>query len=47
MTIIKSVRGREIFDSRRDEGAPGTNALHFELEMLPVEATASPIGPRA
>jgi GNAT superfamily N-acetyltransferase len=25
---------REIFDSRRDEGAPGTNALHFELEML-------------
>lgn len=32
---------REVFDSRREEGAPGTNALHFELEMLPVDVTAS------
>ena len=25
----------EIFDSRRQEGAPNTNAVHFELAMLP------------
>ncbi len=31
----------EIFDARREEGAPGSNALHFELEMLPAEAPAS------
>lgn len=37
----RSMPTREIFDSRREEGAPGTNALHFELDMLPAEAPAS------
>lgn len=36
---------REIFDSRRQEGAFGTNALHFELDMLPPEPPAGPAGP--
>jgi hypothetical protein len=33
----------EIFDSRREEGAPGTNALHFELAMLPPASGASEV----
>jgi len=28
---------REVFDARREPGAPGSNALHFELAMLPPE----------
>lgn len=31
----------EVFDARRQEGAPGSNALHFELALLPPDAPAS------
>lgn len=43
----RSMPTREIFDSRREEGAPGTNALHFELKMLPADVTVSSAGPKA
>ena len=31
----------EVFDARRQEGAPGSYALHFELAMLPADVPAS------
>jgi GNAT superfamily N-acetyltransferase len=30
----------EVFDSRRQDGAPNTNAVHFELAMLPSAAVS-------
>jgi GNAT superfamily N-acetyltransferase len=37
---------REIFDSRREPGAPTTNALHFELELLPPLPSEQGDGPQ-
>ena len=34
---------REIFDARREPGATGSNALHFELAMLPPEPIDAPM----
>ena len=31
----RSMPTTEVFDARREEGAPGSHALHFELAMLP------------
>jgi GNAT superfamily N-acetyltransferase len=38
----RAMETTEVFDARRQEGAPGSNALHFELAMLPPDGADAP-----